>query len=471
MQSRKQRRKRRVGPTGPRLLLVGLCAAGAAFAVWLVINGPLHAPNRPSAKPESFAVRTPQPPEIVDFYMADLDYGWQLVRMDGDYAELRATSDGGKQWIPEMSGTLAMMRDAFAERTEEAAALYGSAFRAALGEARTEESGSSEPSVRKVQFVTEKIGWQLVKDPGRSDSRLMITADGGNTWSDELTDVIVNAMASERERLKAMEREAAYFGDAAAAAMRAEWTLMPDTAAPGDVILVRSSRAGSVSWQGKDYRLTPFGAGYYTYLPIPIQLKPGRYPVGDRMLTVVSKTFDTQYLKVTGEQESMRQNTKRIQEDQRKIDRARSESQPDFLFSPDSAFVQPIQGRLTTPYGFTRYVNGKFDGSHQAIDLAAVTGTPVQATNDGIVVLAEELYLTGNSVYIDHGMHLFSQYAHLSKINVRAGDRVKKGDIIGLVGSTGFSTGPHLHFTFWAHNVPVNPNLFFGKTPFQWMAE
>ncbi|MFC7749861.1 M23 family metallopeptidase [Paenibacillus thermoaerophilus] len=131
-------------------------------------------------------------------------------------------------------------------------------------------------------------------------------------------------------------------------------------------------------------------------------------------------------------------------------------------------FLLPVKGRLTTPYGFTRYVNGQSAGSHQAIDLAAPKGTPVQAANDGFVVLAEELYLTGNAVYIDHGMNLFSQYIHLDEILVTPGQRVKRGDMIGKVGSTGFSTGPHLHFTFWVGNSPVNPNMFFDTLPFWW---
>jgi murein DD-endopeptidase MepM/ murein hydrolase activator NlpD len=166
--------------------------------------------------------------------------------------------------------------------------------------------------------------------------------------------------------------------------------------------------------------------------------------------------------------ESMRQDTKRIADDQKKIDKARSQSQKEFLFS--TSFIKPVEGILTTPYGYTRYVNGKLDSSHRAIDLAAKEGTPIKATNDGIVVLSEMLYLTGNAIYIDHGMGLFSQYAHLSELRVKPGDHVKQGDIIGLVGTTGFSTGPHLHFTFWAHNVPVNPDLFFNTTPFHWLS-
>jgi murein DD-endopeptidase MepM/ murein hydrolase activator NlpD len=264
-------------------------------------------------------------------------------------------------------------------------------------------------------------------------------------------------------------KEAAYYLNAAVAekAMKAEWTLIPAQASIGDVVMVRSSKAGSVSWQGKKYELQAFGTGYYTYLPVQRTVKPGKYTVGGATLTVGTKKFKTQYLKVTKQMESMKQNTKRIAEDQKKIDAARSNSKSEFLFT--STFIVPVKGRISTEYGQTRYVNGKFDKSHMAIDYAAKTGTPVKATNDGIVVLADSLYLTGKSIYIDHGMELFSQYIHLNKISVKPGQKVKRGDVIGTVGTTGFSTGPHLHFAFWAHNTQVNPNLFYGKTPFQWL--
>jgi murein DD-endopeptidase MepM/ murein hydrolase activator NlpD len=253
--------------------------------------------------------------------------------------------------------------------------------------------------------------------------------------------------------------------------MNAEWTLLPDTVDPGDVAMVRHNQPGEIAWQGKTYKLMPFGTGYYTYLPVPILLKPGSYPVGGLTLTVRDKSFPTDRLQVSDQLASLKQNTERIAQDQKKIDQARSHSVDTFLFPPDSPFIVPVQGRLSTPYGYTRYVNGKYDESHTAVDIAAPQGTPVKAANDGIVVLAETLYLTGNSIYIDHGMDLFSQYIHLSEMKVKAGDRVKQGQVIGLVGQTGFATGPHLHFTFWAHNAPVNPNLFYETTPFHWSAK
>lgn len=286
----------------------------------------------------------------------------------------------------------------------------------------------------------------------------------------EFTQEEIQAMEEERVRQKLLAFEQSYYIEEKAKEMiqDSEWILLPNSIAQGDVLLVRHDEEGEITWNDKTYLLKPFGLGYYTYLPIPVDMKAGEYEIGDQILTVQEKSFDTQYLEVSKKMESMRRDTKRINADQEKINLARKESEPEFLFPSDSEFVIPVEGRLSTPFGYTRYVNGNLSGRHRAIDLAAPEGTPIQATNDGIVVLAEELYLTGNAIYIDHGMGLFSQYAHLFELSVKVGDRVKQGDIIGLVGSTGFSTGPHLHFTFWAHNVPVNPDLFFGKTPFHW---
>jgi murein DD-endopeptidase MepM/ murein hydrolase activator NlpD len=246
-----------------------------------------------------------------------------------------------------------------------------------------------------------------------------------------------------------------------------EITLLPDTVYQGDAVLVRSSTPAAIEWQGLSYELKPFGKGHYALLPVSIDHTPGTYKILGKSIKIKDKQFEASRIQVTAQQEAMRRNYDRISKDQAEINKARSSTAGEFLYS--SNFLLPVEkARLTTPYGYTRYVNGKLSGIHRAIDLAAPTGTPVKATNNGIVVLADELYLTGNSIYIDHGMNLFSQYAHLDQLNAAAGDEVKAGDIIGTVGSTGFSTGPHLHFTFWIGNHPVNPNLFFDQTPFHW---
>lgn len=264
-----------------------------------------------------------------------------------------------------------------------------------------------------------------------------------------------------------LNSEAALYAEQADTVMKADVSLLPAVTFQGDAIMVRTKAATEIKWLGKTYPLLPFDSGYFTYLPIPMDTKPGKYVIEGQTLQVKSKSFETDRLTVTKEQAAMQQDSKRINADQIKINLARSKSDP--TFAGTDTFMIPVQGsRLSTPYGYTRYVNGKYAGSHTAVDLAVATGTEIHATNAGRIVLAEPLYLTGNSIYMDHGMNLFSQYAHLSKILVKPGDIVKKGDVIGLVGTTGFSTGPHLHFTFWIGNTPVNPNLFFDKTPFQW---
>lgn len=275
------------------------------------------------------------------------------------------------------------------------------------------------------------------------------------------------------EDRKDASKEASYFPDqdTAIREMNKHWALFPNTASPGDVILVRHDSPGTINWQDKEYTLTSFGAGYYTYLPIPMGIEAGTYDIGTQQLTIKDKTFKKSYITVSEENQNIRRNTERIMADQKIIDKARSQSADEFLFSPDSEFMTPVEGERTTPFGYTRYVNGEYSGSHTAIDWAAPTGTPIRATNDGVVALSENFYLTGKSVYIDHGMDLFSQYIHMSELKVEAGEKVEKGDIIGLVGSTGFSTGPHLHFTFWVHNVPSNPDMYLGKTPFQLVDE
>ncbi|NOU98063.1 peptidoglycan DD-metalloendopeptidase family protein [Paenibacillus sp. LMG 31456] len=389
-------------------------------------------------------------------------HGW-VSYTDG----IMKTDDGGVSWYAAATSAVQMDQSSQTSKAivenEDLKWIKGS-----LPSIQRIAAGAKELEVKKSQFLTENVGWALIAKEGQDSAPLWTTTDGGRSWKQQVTPELVKQMEMESLRLQSIAKEAEYYADSETArkAIQSEWTLMPETAARGDIVLVRHRSPGNVEWQGKTYELQPFASGYFTYLPIPMNTKAGSYPIGDKTLTIKEKKFETQYLQVTKQMESMKQDTKTIQADQKKIDLARSKSEPEFLFS--SPFIQPIEGILTTPYGYTRYVNGKLDSSHMAIDLAAKTGTPIKATNDGIVALAESLYLTGNSIYIDHGMNLFSQYAHLSELKVKTGDHVKQGDIIGLVGTTGFSTGPHLHFTFWAHNMQANPNLFFNTKPFNW---
>ena len=129
----------------------------------------------------------------------------------------------------------------------------------------------------------------------------------------------------------------------------------------------------------------------------------------------------------------------------------------------DSNFILPVQSKISSPFGAMRFVNNKVVGYHSGIDFPVPVGTPLKASNSGKVVLAKELTSTGNTLVIDHGMNVFSSYAHMSVLNVKEGDTVKKGDIIGKSGNTGFTTGPHLHFTISVGTTFVNPYLFIDS--------
>ena len=114
-----------------------------------------------------------------------------------------------------------------------------------------------------------------------------------------------------------------------------------------------------------------------------------------------------------------------------------------------SGFLRPIRGgRISGVFGSQRVLNGVPKNRHNGLDIAVPTGTPVYAMADGIVRLAaDDFFYPGNYILLDHGQGLNSQYLHLSKKDVKTGDRVKKGQLIGRVGTTGRSTGPHLHWS------------------------
>jgi len=120
----------------------------------------------------------------------------------------------------------------------------------------------------------------------------------------------------------------------------------------------------------------------------------------------------------------------------------------------------PVRGWLTSRYGYRISPHGEGRRLHAGIDIAAPRGTPVVAPSAGHVAFAGWHTAYGNLVVIDHGYGLSSKYAHLSRIHVRVGQRLSEGDLLGRVGNTGRSTGPHLHFEIHQDGVAVNPLRF-----------
>ena len=136
---------------------------------------------------------------------------------------------------------------------------------------------------------------------------------------------------------------------------------------------------------------------------------------------------------------------KRIKDENYRIGEARAINSNLIFFK--NKFIMPVNGIVTGVYGSQRILNGKPRWPHYGIDIAAKQGTKIKASGSGIITMAEDdLYYTGGTVIMDHGHGISTIYSHLEKVMVRVGDKINQGDIIGTVGSTGRSTGPHLDF-------------------------
>ncbi len=126
-------------------------------------------------------------------------------------------------------------------------------------------------------------------------------------------------------------------------------------------------------------------------------------------------------------------------------------------------FVSPTNGRLTSVFGVNRYYNGEKGLPHIGLDIANTLGTPVNASASGRVILVHDFYYLGKTVFIDHGQGLLSSYSHLSEVNVIEGQTLRKAQELGKIGTTGRSTGPHLHWSVFMNQVAINPELLLKK--------
>lgn len=219
----------------------------------------------------------------------------------------------------------------------------------------------------------------------------------------------------------------------------------------------------------------PFGVKLHFYqvedhlsalLPVKFTFDPGRYLLSVEgggyqesfTITVRDRDFPTQELTVEQSTvDSTIHNESANTEYFSRVQPVKFEAVDQPLWN--DAFLLPVDGSLTSAFGFQRIVNGVPGERHSGIDLAAETGTPVLAANSGKVLFADFVALTGNTVCIEHGLGLKSWYYHMNSLNVTEGETVGRGQQIGSVGSTGFSTGPHLHFAISVWNVYVDPQL------------
>jgi murein DD-endopeptidase MepM/ murein hydrolase activator NlpD len=214
------------------------------------------------------------------------------------------------------------------------------------------------------------------------------------------------------------------------------------------------------------FRLT--GGSWRALVGIDLDQKPGSYvatiaarlPAGrtqvTRAIVVRPKVFATRTLKVSPDFVNPPEpERERIARDSAFLREVFAVSPPQRLWT--RPFTRPVPDPANSRFGTRSIFNGERRNPHGGADFASPLGRPVKAPTGGRIVAARELFFTGNVVIIDHGLGMFSLLAHLSRIDVKEGDEVEGGDVIGLVGATGRVTGPHLHWGLTIAGARVDP--------------
>jgi len=227
-----------------------------------------------------------------------------------------------------------------------------------------------------------------------------------------------------------------------------------------------------VLYQKNPVALVKGNQNWLAVVGIPLNAKIGNHQIhiyknntrnkSYQNFTVKNYKYKTQRLTISNKNKVTpnKKSTKRIEREfflKKKLKKTYSTNTPHFNF------IKPVAGRDSGRFGLRRIFNKQKRNPHSGMDIAAPRGRSVKSAEAGHVIYAGDLFFTGNVVYIDHGSGLLSLYAHLSKINVKKGQKVKRGQIIGKVGKTGRVTGPHLHWSVYLNGNAVDPSLFFTK--------
>lgn len=243
---------------------------------------------------------------------------------------------------------------------------------------------------------------------------------------------------------------------------------------PGDVVLDWRGQAVTVPMAADGTRAGWTGQAI---LAVPLDAKPGTETLRARVagqpkaaaavtraIAVVRAAYPEQRLTVEGKYV----NPDKAALDRHEAERARVKAAL-ALRTPERLWAlpmeRPVPGDVSSLFGLRRVFNGEPRAPHRGLDLRGEAGEPVTACAAGRVVLAENHYFAGNSVYIDHGMGVVSMYFHLSAMDVAPGQTVARGQAIGRVGSTGRVTGPHLHFGMAVLGDMVDPQVLLENAP------
>ena len=221
---------------------------------------------------------------------------------------------------------------------------------------------------------------------------------------------------------------------------------------------------------GRSVPLVKTTSQWETFLGIDVDAKAGAHPgevtvtfQGGRSekrpveITVKAVKFPTTELKVDDQFVQLSpENEARAAREAKELNAIYARITPEMLWK--EKYRSPIPGQSSgNNFGHRRVFNGQPRAPHAGADLKASAGTPIQATNRGRVVLARNLFFTGNTVMLDHGLGIYTIYAHLSRIDVKLGTVVAEGQLLGLAGATGRVTGPHLHWAARIQGARVDP--------------
>jgi murein DD-endopeptidase MepM/ murein hydrolase activator NlpD len=245
--------------------------------------------------------------------------------------------------------------------------------------------------------------------------------------------------------------------------------VVPDEISPGEAFTIKvtgakNSRLPTASLSKKKIYFSSCGEGCFIAIgAVGIKAKPGNYTIklrigGERKrLNLVIKRTSFPTLRLTLPKDKVFLSPDDLARAKREDRRLKSICQvvSDRLWKGN--FILPLENDISTVFGTKRIINQKVISIHRGLDIKGQEGEEVKASNIGRVVLAEELFFGGNTIILDHGQGIYTIYMHLSKSNVKPEDIILKGDIIGFVGSSGRSTGPHLHFGVKVMDINTNP--------------
>ena len=226
----------------------------------------------------------------------------------------------------------------------------------------------------------------------------------------------------------------------------------------------------TMAWESRKVPFVHNTSGWETVVGVDLDTKPGDHDgevivtfadghIDKRPVTfkIAAVKFPTTELKVDDQYVQLSPaNQQRSAREAKELDQIYNKTTPEILWT--KAFQVPIPGQTQgSNFGHRRVFNGQARAPHSGSDLKASTGTPIHATNKGRVVLAKNLFFTGNTVVLDHGLGIYTIYAHLSRIDVKVLQTVNEGQLVGLAGATGRVTGPHLHWSARIQGARVDP--------------